>query len=257
VRQQIFQINAFTPEPFAGNPAIVCPLDAWIRDGLMQRIAAESGRTCAFFVGSGGCYQIRWFTPKAEIDGICGHGTLAAGFVILNELFDGSEQVVFHASAGELRVRRREGGYVLDLPALPPQPYSRLANLRAILVHEPDMLLGALDLIAVFATPEDVSNFAPNPDAIDDLPLRALIVTAPGSDTDFVCRWFGSTGEDTGITGSAHCSLVPYWVDRLGKTRLRSRQLSPRGGPIECELHGDRVWLSCMAAKYMQGELYL
>jgi predicted PhzF superfamily epimerase YddE/YHI9 len=118
-------------------------------------------------------------------------------------------------------------------------------------------VLGALDLIAVFGATRHVSELSPVCESIAELPLRALIVTAPGSDADFVSRWFGPTGEDTGITGSAHCSLVPYWADRLGKTTLRSRQLSPRGGTIDCELRGDRVWMFCAAAKYMQGELYL
>ena len=218
----------------------------------------ESGRTCAFFVGRNGRYELRWFTPKGEIAGICGHGTLAAGFVILNELDDKSDQVVFHVAAGELRVRRgNRGGYLLDLPALPPAPYSTPANLHAALGREPEAVLGALDIIAVFATTEDVAKFEPDCNLIAELPLRALIVTALGIDADFVSRWFGANGEDIGITGSAHCSLVPYWVSRLGRTRLVAQQLSQRGGSIECELHGNRVWLSCTAVKYMQGQLYL
>jgi predicted PhzF superfamily epimerase YddE/YHI9 len=222
------------------------------------RLGNESGRTCAFFAGSRGSYQLRWFTPKAEIEGICGHGTLAAGFVILNELDDKSDQIAFQVAAGELRVRRGDrGGYVLDLPALPPVPYSLAASLHAVLGREPDAVLGAMDLIAVFATAEDVSQFEPNRNLIAELPLRALIVTAFGSDADFVSRWFGPGGEDTGITGSAYCSLIPYWANRLGKITLRSQQLSPRGGTIDCELHGNRVWLFCAATKYMQGELYL
>jgi PhzF family phenazine biosynthesis protein len=257
VIQEVFQINAFAPEPFAGNPAIVCPLETWLDDGLMQRIAAESGRTCAFFVGRTGRYELRWFSPRAEIEGICGHGTLAAGFVILNELGDTGEEVSFRVSAGKLRVSRRDGLYVLDLPALAPTRYASPGNLRETLGREPDVLLGALDLIAVFAAEEDVADFTPNPTAIADLPLRALIVTAPGRNIDFVSRWFGPTGEDAGITGSAQCSLVPYWADRLGKTRLKARQLAPRGGTMDCELHDDRVLLSCTAVKYMQGHLYL
>jgi predicted PhzF superfamily epimerase YddE/YHI9 len=258
VRQQVFQINAFAAEPFAGNPAIVCPLETWLDDGSMHWIAAESGRTCAFFVGRNGHYELRWFTPNAEIEGICGHGTLAAGFVVLNELADGCEDVVFHVSAGELRVKRADrGDYVLDLPALPPAPHPTPPKLRDVLGRDSTAVLGALDLMAVFASVDDVGSSKPACNLIDQLPLRALIVTAPGNDADFVSRWFGPAGEDTGITGSAHCSLIPYWANRLSKTRLKSRQLSPRGGTIDCELHGDRVWLSCTAVKYMQGQLYL
>jgi PhzF family phenazine biosynthesis protein len=258
--QQIFQINAFSSDLFSGNPAIVCPLNQWLEVELMQRIAAESGRTCAFFVGSDGHYKLRWFTPSTEIEGICGHGTLAAGFVILNELRDKSDELVFQVPAGELRVRRSSGGYVLDLPTLDPAPRPLPENIAEILGREPEALLGALDLIAVFSAEQDIADFKPNLKSLSDLPLRAVIVTAPGSHADFVSRWFGpkqGEGEDTGFTGSAHCSLVPYWANRLGKTQLRARQLSPRGATVDCELNGDRVWLSCAAVKYLQGHLYL
>jgi predicted PhzF superfamily epimerase YddE/YHI9 len=140
---------------------------------------------------------------------------------------------------------------------LPPVMHPAPTGLSVVLGGNPNEVLGALDLIAVFASAQEVSSAAPACDLIDELPLRALIVTAPGHDADFVSRWFGPTGEDTGITGSAHCSLIPYWADKLGKTKLTSRQLSPRGGVVDCELCGDRVRLFCTAVKYMQGELYL
>ena len=121
-------------------------------------------------------------------------------------------------------------------------------------------MFGALDFIAVFSAEQDVIGFEPNLSAMADLPLRAVIITASGRDVDFVSRWFmpkNGGGEDTGITGSGHCSLVPYWADRLRKTTLTARQLSPRGGRIDCKLNGNRVYLSCMAVKYMEGILYL
>jgi PhzF family phenazine biosynthesis protein len=260
MQQAVFQINAFTQEKFSGNPALVCPLAQWIDDELMQKIATESGLTCAFFVGRDGHYEVRWFAPTAEIEGICGHGTMASGFVILTELGDPSSEIIFHVRAGDLRVRRAGGRYVLDLPSLPPTSQTPPQNIEAVFGRTPDALVGALDLIAVLPTEDDVAGFQPNYQAMNELPLRAVIVTAPGHAVDFVSRWFApkhGEKEDTGITGSAHCSLVPYWADRLGKTALRARQLSQRGGPIDCELHGDRVWLSCMAVKYMQGHLYL
>jgi PhzF family phenazine biosynthesis protein len=259
-RQKIFQINAFTSETFSGNPALVCPLQEWLDDHLMQKIAAESGLTCAFFVGHDGHYEVRWFTPTTEIEGICGHGTMASGFVILTELDDPSDEITFHVQAGDLRVRRSGARYVLDLPALHPTPQPHPGNIQAIYGQMPDALIGALDLIAVLPEEDDVARFQPNYAAMSTLPLRAAIVTAPGREVDFVSRWFApkhGEKEDTGITGSAHCSLVPYWADRLGKTTLHAWQLSPRGGLIDCELHGDRVWLHCMAVKYMQGTLYL
>ncbi len=258
--QPIFQINAFASGPFSGNPAAVCPLNEWLDDALLQRIATESRLTCAFFVGAAGRYRLRWFTPTTEIDGICGHGTLAAAFVIGNELGDQSEESQFDVEAGELRVRRRNDRYVLDLPALVPTPHDLPAALKRAFGREPLDVRGATDLIAVFPAEKDVADFEPDLAALAELPLRAAIVTAPGAGVDFVSRWFApkqGEGEDTGFTGSAHCSLVPYWAERLGKTRLTAQQLSPRGATIDCELHGDRVWLLCSAVKYMQGQLFL
>jgi PhzF family phenazine biosynthesis protein len=147
--QQVFQVNAFTTDLFSGNPALVCPLQQWPSDALMRRIAAESRLTCAFFVGGEGHYRLRWFTPTNEIEGICGHGTLAAGFVVLNELGEQSDEVTFQVPAGELRVRRAGDSYILDLPALNPLPQPMPDNLADILGCAPQAVLGALDLIAV------------------------------------------------------------------------------------------------------------
>ena len=216
--------------------------------------------TCAFFVGGAGRYRLRWFTPATEIDGICGHGTLAAAFVIANELGDPSEALHFDVEAGALCVRRQDDRFVLDLPALVPKPYDLPAASSEVFGRMPQDVLGATDLMAVFPTESDVADFEPDLEALAELPLRAVIVTALGSDADFVSRWFApkqGEGEDTGFTGSAHCSLVPYWAERLGKSRLAAKQLSPRGATIECELRGDRVWLVCSAVKYLQGQLCL
>jgi predicted PhzF superfamily epimerase YddE/YHI9 len=260
VRLPVYQVNAFAAEPFDGNPAAVFPLAECLSDGLMQRIAAESGMTCAFFVGAEGSYALRWFTPKTEIEGICGHGTLASGFVAMTELGDASEHVTFRTQAGELRVARAGGGFVLDLPALVAEPWPLPKEQEAAFGRAPDEVLGALDLIAVFPAEDDVAGFVPDLKMLARLPLRAAIVTAPGTDADFVSRWFApkhGDGEDTGFTGSAHCSLVPYWAKRLDKTRLKARQLSPRGATIDSVLADGRVLLSCSAVKYMQGEIFL
>lgn len=257
--QRIFQINAFASDLFTGNPALVCPLDDWLDEAAMQRIAAENGLTTAFFVGHDGRYRLRWFAPKTEIEGICGHGTLAAAYVILNELGDESEEIAFDVPSGELRVRRHGEGFVLDLPALEPAP-CLVEAAAEILGREPDALMGALDLIAVFPEEEHVAGFEPDLVRLAELPLRAAIVTAPGREVDFVSRWFApkhGEGEDAGITGSAHCSLVPYWAKRLGKTKLRAHQLSPRGGTLDCELRDGRALLTCSAVKYMEGHLHL
>lgn len=258
--QTVFQVNSFTSELFDGNPALVCPLDAWLDDALMQKIARESGLTCAFFVGGDGCYRIRWFTPDAEIGGICGHGTLAAASVIANELSDPSDEIAFQTAAGDLRARADDGAIVLDLPSLNPEPQTVSGDLAKLFGSEPEAVLGALDLLVVLTTEDQVESFEPDLPAMTALPKRAVIVTAPGGREDFVSRWFGpkqGEGEDTGITGSAHCMLVPYWARRLGKSKLIGRQLSPRGGVIACELHENRVWLRCSARTYMRGELLL
>ena len=255
-----FQVNAFASELFRGNPALVVPLDGWLDDAVMQAIAAENGLTAAFFVGGSGRYDIRWFAPKAEIKGLCGHGTLAAGYVVAEELGDSSDEIVFHAEAGEVRVRRQDGQYVLDLPALVPEPITLPESNVDAFGTRPTEVLGALDLIAVLPSARDVTDFVPNHEKLADLPLRAVIVTAPDEDADFVSRWFAfkhGEGEDTGFTGSAHCSLVPYWAERLNKTELKARQPSPRGATLPCALHGDRVWLTSSAVKYMQGSLCL
>lgn len=146
---EFFQINAFSSEQFWGNPAVVCPLSEWINDAAMQKIAAENNVTSAFFVGDNGRYDIRWFTPTGEINGICGHGTLAAGYVVLRELESATDEVAFLSAAGELRVRSAgDGGLVLDLPALPPEPCPLSPSQREALRQPVEATLGALDFIA-------------------------------------------------------------------------------------------------------------
>ncbi len=259
--QTIFHINAFATRSFAGNPASVFPLDSWVDDKLMQMMAAETGMTCAFFVGQDGHYEIRWFTPATEIKGICGHGTLAAAYVIANELEDSSQELTFHVDSGKLKVRRQtDGGFIFDLPALNPRSMTEPPGIEEVLGCQPEEVLGDLDIIFVLSCERAVREFVPNLDRLVELPLRAVIVTAPGDSVDFVSRWFGpkhGDGEDVGFTGSAHCSLVPYWSSRLGKTKLTASQLSPRGATLDCQLHRDRVLLSCFAMKYMQGQVFL
>lgn len=259
--QSVFHVNAFASGPFEGNPAAVFPVDRWYPDELMQKMTAEAGITSAFIVGECGRYEIRWFTPATEIDGICGHGTLAAAFVIANELGDPAQELTFDTAVGELKARPQASGkFILDLPALEPKPIPPHRDIEDALGCRPEELVGALDLIAVLASEADVLDFEPRLSQLAKLPLRAVVVTAPGEDVDFVSRWFGpkhGDGEDIGFTGSAHCSLVPYWSRRLGKSNFMARQPSPRGTTLRCELHEDRVWLACSAVKYMEGKFFL
>lgn len=258
----IYQINSFASGPFSGNPAAVCPLPNWLEDDLLQKIAAEIRLTTAFFVGKEGEYEIRWFTPATEISGICGHGTLAAAFVAATELDDPSDSIGFSIKDGHLEVsRRRNGTYLLDLPALVPRPLSDADAIKATFASKAKSVLAALDLFVVFPCADDVVEFAPDYRALLSLPCRAAVITARGNgDIDFVSRWFcpkQGEEEDTGFTGSAHCSLVPYWAQQLGRCSLRAHQPSPRGATIDCELRADRVLLHYTAAKYMEGQIYL
>lgn len=262
MKLQIFQINAFASDSFSGNPAAVVPLSDWLDDELLQKISAETNLTTAFLVGTHGEYRLRWFTPDTEISGICGHGTLAAAYVAIAELNDSSERIEFRVEGASLEASRSANGtYVLDLPALMPESLPTSEAIRTAFDGKARSVFAALDLFAVFPSADDVISFVPDYEALLSLPCRAAVVTAPGKGgVDFVSRWFcpkQGEEEDTGFTGSAHCSLVPYWAQRLGRTSLRAYQPSPRGATVECELRNDRVLLSCSAYKYMEGTIYL
>ncbi len=262
MKLSIYQINSFASGPFSGNPAAVCPLPNWIEDDLLQRIAREAQLTTAFFVGEDGEYELRWFTPHTEISGICGHGTLAAAFVAATELDDNADSIGFSIKDGRLEVsRRRNGTYVLDLPALVPEPICDADTIKAAFAGKAKSVLAGLDLLVVFPCADDVIGFVPDYHALLSLPCRATVITARGDGAiDFVSRWFcpkQGEEEDTGFTGSAHCSLVPYWAQQLGRRSLRARQPSPRGATVDCEARADRVLLYCTAVKYMEGKIYL
>jgi len=258
----LYQVDAFSAQPFAGNPAAVCPLAEWLPTETMQAIAAENNLAeTAFFVSrSGKEYEIRWFTPAVEVE-LCGHATLASAHVLYQHLGFAGEEVVFHSQSGPLRVlRETDGRLTLDFPSRPPQPLTihpdgLLDGLRAT----PLQILAGPDLVAVFNTEAEVRAIQPNQTHLAEVPYRAVIVTAPAADeeTDFVSRFFGprvGVLEDP-VTGSAHTTLIPYWAERLGKTELKARQVSARGGELWCELRGERVRISGFAVTYLKGEI--
>ncbi len=253
----LYQIDAFADQVFRGNPAAVCPLDAWLPDHTMQSIALENNLSeTAFFVGQGGQYEIRWFTPEIEVD-LCGHATLASAFVVMTELEPGLDSVHFQSKSGQLGVARRGELYELDFPARPATPCAAPAGLAAALGVDPRETLGARDLVAVLASETQVRHLEPDMTALARLDCFAVIVTARGTDVDFVSRFFApakGVPEDP-VTGSAHCTLAPLWASRLGKTRLTARQLSRRGGELTCELRGDRVAIAGRAVKYLEGAI--
>lgn len=256
----IYQIDAFAGELFAGNPAAVVPLEGWIDDALLQSIAMENNLSeTAYFVAAGDHYELRWFTPSAEMR-LCGHATLAAAHVIYDEIGDKSDQLQFETFSGRLAVARDGKRLVMDFPARPPELIPAPGGLSKALGAEPaETHMAGDDLLAVFEREADIPMINPDFRALSRLECRGVIVTAPGESADFVSRFFApavGVPEDP-VTGSAHCALAPYWAERLGKTRLRGFQLSLRGGEVVCEHKGDRVSLAGRTVKYLQGEIFV
>jgi PhzF family phenazine biosynthesis protein len=258
LRLPLYQIDAFaTKGPFTGNPAAVCPLEAWLPDAVMQQIAAENNLSeTAFFVPEGEGYRLRWFTPTTEVD-LCGHATLASAFVVFRWLKPERSEVTFATQqAGPLTVTRDGELLALDFPARPPAPCPMPQGLDRALGRPPTAVLAARDYLAVYGSADDIRALTPDFAAIAALDRFAVIVTAPGADgIDFVSRFFAparGVAEDP-VTGSAHCTLIPYWAERLGKSRLEARQLSRRGGVLSCAMRADRVTIAGRALLYLEG----
>jgi predicted PhzF superfamily epimerase YddE/YHI9 len=255
----MYQVDAFTDSLFGGNPAAVCPLQAWLPDATMQAIAAENNLSeTAFFVRDGGDYALRWFTPAVEVD-LCGHATLAAGHVVLKFLEPQRDSVSFHTrKAGTLVVARRGDTLVMDFPAWPAAPCQAPAGLLAALGGTPREVLRARDHLVVYDSAAEIAALKPDLAALGKVDCWAAIVTAPGDNgIDFVSRFFApaqGVPEDP-VTGSAHCTLVPYWAKRLGKADLEARQLSRRGGALRCALNGERVSIGGKAVVYLEGQI--
>ncbi len=251
-----FEVDAFASQPFHGNPAGVCPLAHWLDDATMQNIAAENNLSeTAFFVARGADYDLRWFAPAVEID-LCGHATLASAFILFSELDFRGDTVRFHSRSGPLTVTREGEVLTLDFPSRPPTPCAAPDALIRGLGRKPIEVLKARDYFALYATAADVRSLEPDFAALGALDEK-VIVTAPGDDCDFVSRFFAPTvgvPEDP-VTGSSHCTLIPYWSRRLGKTRLFARQLSRRGGELFCRLAGDRVLIGGKAVLYSRGQI--
>jgi PhzF family phenazine biosynthesis protein len=255
----IYQIDAFAGAVFGGNPAAVVPLESWLPDATMQAIAAENNLSeTAFFVPCGQEYELRWFTPVAEID-LAGHPTLATAWLILNRLAPRRSSVVFHTKIGDrLEVVRDEDRLAMDFPSRPPAPRP-LGDVAAALGAAPAEVLAARDGFAVFRSEAEVRALRPDMARIAAFDVMGMIATAPGSDCDFVSRFFApkhNIPEDP-VTGSAHCTLIPYWAKRLGRSKLFARQVSARGGELFCEDRGARVTIGGRAVLYLEGTIYV
>ena len=255
----IFQIDAFTGRVFGGNPAAVVPLTKWLPDPVLQAIAAENNLAeTAFFVRQSDHYALRWFTPAVEVD-LCGHATLATAHLLFTRFEPEAERLRFTTQSGWLEVSRDGDRLALDFQARPPLPCAVPESLAAALGTQPVEVLGARDYFVVLRSAEAVRAIKPDFARLATLDRAAVIVTAPGEDCDFVSRFFAPAmgiPEDP-VTGSAHCTLIPYWSRRLGKISLLARQLSARGGELFCEDRGERVAIAGHSVLYLEGIIYI
>lgn len=255
MRFKLYQIDAFASRVFEGNPAAVCPLDAWLSDELMQSIAAENNLAeTAFFVARDGGYSIRWFTPVQEVK-LCGHATLASAYVLFNILGVESDKIDFDSKSGTLSVSREDDWLVLDFPAQPPVTCETPAEIVQAFGLIPRECLKNEDYVVILENEEAVHGAAPNLGLLEKLSGRGVIISALSEEFDFVARFFAPSfgiPEDP-VTGSAYTQLVPYWAQRLGKNRFHAKQVSQRGGELRCELSDDRVLIAGKAIKYLEG----
>lgn len=258
MKQEIFVVDAFTDHLFGGNPAAVCPLKEWLDNDLMQNIAMENNLSeTAFFVSNDNVFDIRWFTPKREIN-LAGHPTLATAWVIFNILNYSKNEIIFQSHSSGKLVAAKSGKLItLDFPANKPKKVNAFDELIEALGKKPNELYLGRDYLAVFESEEEVESLEPNFFLLNFIDAHGFIVTAPGNDSDFVSRFFApfvGINEDP-VTGSAHTTLIPYWSNRLKKKELLARQISKRGGTLYCRDRGDRVDIAGKSILYLKGEI--
>ncbi len=258
MRIPIFQVDAFTETLFGGNPAAVCPLDAWLPDATLQAVAAENNLSeTAFFVRDGGDFWLRWFTPGAEVP-LCGHATLASAFVIMTLLEAGRDAVTFHTLSGPLKVVPDSDGFAMTLPRKTLGPVTPPAGLPEALGGAPaEWLAGEREYVAVYESEAQVRALTPDIRAFATFDRSYVIATAPGERTDFVLRFFApAVGVDEDpVTGSAQCTAAPYWSGRLGKDTLTCHQASARGGLLHSTVLPDAVRVSGSCVLYLEGSI--
>jgi PhzF family phenazine biosynthesis protein len=262
---EIYQIDAFASEVFKGNPAAVMPLTEWLPDETLQSLAMENNvAETAFFIPVENGYQLRWFTPTVEVD-LCGHATLASAHVLFEHLAFKGDVIAFQTRSGELRVTRGKEGLTLDFPAAAMESTPVNSSICRALGSSGEAIEAVIAsenphaVVYVFASEREVANLAPNPSDLLAASDYSVIATAAGDHCDFVSRFFGphvGINEDP-VTGSAHCSLVPYWANRLASTTFKARQISTRGGDLYCELREGRVFMTGRGVTFMQGRVYL
>lgn len=253
----LYQVDAFAKKTFEGNPAAICPLKEWLPENILQSIAAENNLSeTAFFIPTSNGYHIRWFTPTTEVD-LCGHATLAAAFILFNELNYKEEKISFDSKSGVLTVSNNESLLIMDFPAQPPVVCETPKEIEQIFGVKPIECLKAEDYIVVLNNESEVLAAKPDLNQLKKLDLRGVIITSKSDKYDFVSRLFApkyGIDEDP-VTGSAHTQLVPYWAKQLNKGKFHAKQVSSRGGELFCENLGDRVSIAGYAVKYLQGEI--
>jgi len=267
MKLSIYQVDAFTNRLFHGNPAAICPLEQWLPDPVMQSIAAENNLSeTAFYVRRDDHVELRWFTPAVEVD-LCGHATLATALVMDIRKEIAGASIEFRTKSGALVVQRdggrysdgrySDGRYAMDFPARPPAPCEVPPELVSALGAAPVEILAARDYLCVYSSEADVRALRPDMQKLTGTDRFAVIATAAGEDCDFVSRFFApakGVPEDP-VTGSSHCTLIPFWAKRLGKSALFARQISARGGELWCEMKGDRVKIAGNGVLYMEGSI--
>jgi len=256
-----YQIDTFTQEVFGGNPAAVVPLDSWIPDDFLQKIAQENNLSeTAFFVKEDEGYRLRWFTPTTEVD-LCGHATLASAYVLFFILDYAEDVLTFHTRSGPLTVKKQGTLLEMDFPALSTTSTFEHIKLveEGLGIKIVDLRKAGWDLLALVDTEEEVRRIRPAFDIIAKLPARGLVCSAPGKQVDFVSRFFGpqvGVPEDP-VTGSAHTYLAPYWANILGKNELIAHQVSHRPGEVLLHVVSDRVLIRGNCKIFMEGKIYL
>jgi PhzF family phenazine biosynthesis protein len=254
-----YRVHAFTSDSYSGNPAGVCLLKQWIDEKMMQKIAFENNLAeTAFIVQTGEVFEIRWFTPTVEVD-LCGHATLASGYVIFEHTNFARKEIEFNSKSGILKVVKDLDTYTLNFPADTIQK-SELPSLikRAFSEIPIEVYKGSTDYLLIFENEETIQNCKPDLSVLKEADGRGVIISSKSKKVDFVSRFFAPQSgiDEDPVTGSAHTSLVPYWSNILNKKKLIAHQLSPRGGELVCLNLGDRVEISGSVKLYMSGTIY-
>lgn len=262
MKLKLYQVDAFTNQVFGGNPAALVPLEDWLPDKLLQNIAAENNLSETAFIcparSKDADYDLRWFTPNLEMD-LCGHATLAAAHVLWQHLNYTGKRLRFSTRSGVLAVDRQGDYLILDFPARPAARSEITEAIVDALGIRPVEVWDARDLMAVFDSEDNVRLLRPDMTKVAALDSFAVITTAPGMNCDFVSRFFApkaAVPEDP-VTGSAHCTLIPYWSRRLGKHELHARQVSARCGELHCRDGGERVYIGGQCVTYLEGVIHI